>query len=147
MRLGDVVDAEVSDNSSIPEGWYHIKVDNRSAVKMSKDKGKPYLGLWCVIQKGEHKGRLLFDNKSFQSSSVSYLKPLLKVVGKSDDYDIVIDADGDISIPVDEFIDKEYMVRLTYWKNKTTGKPDPKIVAYKTLEEAGETATEEGIPF
>lgn len=144
MKLSEIADLQEMSSEEIPEGWYKVLIDGRSSVKISESSNRPYANLWYLITKGEHEGRILFDNKSFQISSAVYLKPLLKAIGKSDDYEIVVDTAGEMQIPITEFTEKQLMVRVAYWKNKKTGGKDPKIVAYKNLVEVGE---DEIIPF
>jgi len=122
-KLGEVPD--YSDNSPVPQGVYHVSVEEVELV--SKEGKSPYVRTVFVIREGECEGRKLFHNFMWSEKSLPFMKGFLIAI----DYD----TKGEIDIDYKDWPDSELGVKVSHEMYK--GQPKAKIAQYIPLKEAG----------
>lgn len=93
----------------IPRGKYYVKIFDitlASCGSQSKNPGKPYWNLECVVQDGPHEGRHLFTNVMLFNPALYSLSQMMKALG----YDIQA---GSFRVPnPDTLIGQEMIVKV-----------------------------------
>lgn len=127
----------VETRAKIPDGQYHVKVDETSVEEGDK---APYIKwVFEIVEDGKFQGRKLFYNTSLAPQALWNLRNLLETLG-------VETPDKETELDLDSYSDLELMVRV---ENEVwDGKERPKVTDFSPIEETatagGKEEEEEG---
>ena len=124
-KLGETPD--FSDNSAVPQGTYHVVVEEAELV--AKEGKTPYIRTVFAIKEGEHEGRKLFHNFMWSEKSLPFMKGFLVAI----DYD----TSGEVEIDYKDWPNSELAVRVGH--ELYNNEPKAVIAKYIPLKEAGFT--------
>jgi len=134
INFKDVPDAE--EFEVLPDGEYMVEV---SGVEEKETKGgDTYWNLKHVVIEGEHEGRFIFDNITFNDKGLPRVKLVFSRLG--------IDVSGKIEIEPEDLVGERAYVTVAAqeYDGKTRSKVE--FAGYRKIDDEGEAGEEEKKP-